>query len=94
MSAQNQPKRKRDITCAADVETNKKRRTEADDALLRTVAPENELRPPVARQSRTDIAAAKQGDDRPFAIYKTANVGLDLGELVKTRLSQGTFGCE
>jgi hypothetical protein len=82
MSAQQ--KRKCDTTAA---EANKRNRAEA-------VIPWAQLQAPVARKTRDEIAEAGKRDFRPFAVYRTAGVDLNLEELIHTRLSKGRFGCK
>lgn len=79
-----QQKRKRDTTAA---EANKRTRAEA-------VISRAQLQALTARKTRDEIAEAGKRDSRPFAVYRTADVDLNLEELIHTRLSKGRFGCK
>jgi hypothetical protein len=87
-----QQKRKRDDTAA---EANKRTRSAEGGIVLRMEdMPANWLQVPSAKKTRDAIAAANKRDDRPFAVYQTASVNLNLDELIQTRLSKGRHGCE
>jgi hypothetical protein len=86
-----QHKRKRDTTAA---EVNKRTRPADEGIVLRIEdMPANWLQVPAAK-TRNAIAAANKRDDRPFAVYQTASVNLNLDEPIQTRLSKGRDGCE
>ena len=85
-----QQKRNRNDT--AD-EANKRTRS-ADGNIVRLEdVPVDWLRAPMTK-TRHEIAAEDMRDGRPFALYQTASVNLDLDELIQTRLSKGRFGCK
>jgi len=88
-----QQKRKRDDTAT---EANKRTRSAADGGIVLRMEdmPANWLQVPSAKKTRASIAAANKRDDRPFAVYQTASVKLNLDELIQTRLSKGRHGCE
>ena len=87
-----QHKRKRDDNAT---EANKKTRSADGGIVLRMEdMPANWLQSSVAKKTRNSRAAAKKWDDRPYALYQTASVNLDLDDLIQTRLSKGMHGCE
>ena len=87
-----QHKLKRDTIAA---EASKKTRSADGGIVLRMEdMPASWLQVPVAKKSRDAIAAAKEWDNRPFALYRTSFVDLDLDNLIQTRLSKGLHGCE
>jgi hypothetical protein len=86
-----QHKRKRDTIAT---EASKRTRSADEGIVLRTEdMPADWLEVPVAK-SRNAIAEAGKRDFRPFAVYRTADVDLNLEELIHTRLSKGKFGCK
>ena len=85
-----QQKRRRNDT--AD-EANKRTRSADGDIIRLEDVPADWLRTPIMK-TRHEISAEDRRDDRPFALYQTASVNLDLDELIQTRLSKGRFGCK
>ena len=85
-----QQKRNRNDT--ADGANKRTRSLDGDIVRLEDV-PVDWLRAPMT-ETRHEIATEDMRDSRPFALYQTASVNLDLDELIQTRLSKGRFGCK